>query len=82
MRGEFRDLVGRPRRRWKDTIKIDIQEVGWGIMEWIALAHDRERWRALLNAGMNFRVAQHVGNSLAGFGPVSLLRVTLHHGVS
>ena len=48
--------LGRPRRRWEDNIKIDLQEVGcWG-MDWIELAQDRDRWRALVNAVMNLRV--------------------------
>jgi hypothetical protein len=50
-----REQLGRPRRRWEDNIKMDLQEVGWG-MEWIELAHDRDRWRALVNAVMNLRV--------------------------
>jgi len=48
--------LGRPRRRWEDNIKIDLQEVRCGSMGWIELAQDRDRWRALLNAVMNFRV--------------------------
>jgi len=45
--------LGRTRRRWKDNIKVDLQEVGcWG-MDWIELAQDRDRWRALLNEVMN-----------------------------
>ena len=48
--------LGRPRRRWEDNIKMDLQEVGCRVMDWIELAQDRERWRALLNAVMNFRV--------------------------
>jgi transcription termination factor 2 len=47
---------GRPRRRWKDNIKMDLQEVGCGGMNWIELAQDRDRWRALLNAVMNLQV--------------------------
>jgi hypothetical protein len=43
------------RRRWKDNIKIDLQEVVWG-MDWIKLAQDRDRWRALVNAVMKLRV--------------------------
>jgi hypothetical protein len=54
-RPEGRRPLGRPRRRRKDNIKMDIQEVGWG-MDWIELAHDRDRWRALINAVMNLRV--------------------------
>jgi hypothetical protein len=45
-RPEGRKLLGRPRRRWDDNIKIDLQEVGWG-MDWIDTAQDRDRWRAL-----------------------------------
>jgi hypothetical protein len=48
--------LGRPRRRWEDKIKMDLQEVGWGSMDWIQLAQDRHRWRALVNAVMNLRV--------------------------
>jgi hypothetical protein len=48
--------LGRPRRRWKDNIKLDLQEVGWVGMDWIELAQDRDMWRALVNAVMNFRV--------------------------
>ena len=47
---------GRARRRWKDKIKMDIQEVGCGGMDWIELAQDRDRWRALENAVMIMRV--------------------------
>jgi hypothetical protein len=64
-RGVYRVLVGkreekrplgRPRRRWEDNIKIDVQEVGFGGMDWIGLVQDRDRWRALVNAVMNLRV--------------------------
>ena len=64
-RGVYRGLVGKPegkrplgspRRRWEDNIKMDLQEVGcWG-MDWIELAKDRDRWRALVTAVMNLRV--------------------------
>ena len=49
-----RPLV-RPRRRWEDDIKMDLQEVECGGMDWIELAQDRERWRALVNVVMNIR---------------------------
>jgi hypothetical protein len=49
--------LGRPRRRWEDNIKMDLREVGWGGIDWINLAEDRDRWRALVNAVMNLRVA-------------------------
>jgi hypothetical protein len=54
-RPEGRRPLGRPRRRWEDIIKIDLQHVGWS-MDWIELAQDRDRWRALVNAIMNVRV--------------------------
>ena len=64
-RGVYRILVGKPegkrplgkpRCRWKDNIKMDLQEVGCGSVDWIDLAQDRDRWRALVNAVMNLRI--------------------------
>ena len=64
-RGVYRVLVGIPlgkrplgraRRRWEDNIKMDFQEVGCGGIDWIELAQDMYRWRALVNAVMNLRV--------------------------
>ena len=46
----------RPRRRWEDNIKMDLQEVGCGGMDWFGLAQDRDRWRTFVNAVMNLRV--------------------------
>jgi hypothetical protein len=48
--------LGRPRRRWEDNIKMNLQEVEFGGMDWIDLAQDRDSWRALVNAVMNHRV--------------------------
>ena len=48
--------LGRPRRRWEGNIKMDLQEVGCGGGDWMELAQDRDRWRALVNTVMNFRV--------------------------
>ena len=45
--------LGRPRLRWEDNIKMDLQEVECEVMDWIDLAQDKERWRALVNAVMN-----------------------------
>jgi hypothetical protein len=45
----------RPRRKWEDGIRMDLREIGWG-MEWIHLAQDRDRWRAVVNAVMNLRI--------------------------
>ena len=64
-RGVYRVLVGRPeggrplgrpRRRWVDNIRMDLQEVGCGFMDWIGLAQDRDRWLTLVSAVMNLRV--------------------------
>jgi hypothetical protein len=51
-----KNLLGRIRRRWEDNIKMDLQAVGFEIMDWIKLVQDRDRWWALENAVMNFRV--------------------------
>jgi hypothetical protein len=48
--------LGRPRHRWEDTIKMDLQKMGCGGMDWINVAQDRDRWRALVNVVMDFRV--------------------------
>ena len=63
--GVYRVLVGkpegkrplrRPRRRWVDNIRMDLQEVGCGYVDWIGLAQDRDRWRTLVSVVMNLRV--------------------------
>jgi hypothetical protein len=46
----------RPRRRWEDGIRMDLREIGWGSVDWIQLAQDRDRWRAVANTVMNLRV--------------------------
>jgi hypothetical protein len=48
--------LGRPRRRWVDNIRINLGEVGWSDVDWIGLAKDRNRWRALVNSVLNLRV--------------------------
>ena len=48
--------LGRPRRRWVNNIRLDLQEVGCGYVDWIGLAQDRDRWWALVSAAMNLRV--------------------------
>ena len=56
--------LGRPRRRWVDNIRIDLQEVGCGHVDWIGLAQDRDRWCTLVSAVMNIRVPRYAGNIL------------------
>jgi len=53
---EGKKPLGRPRRRWVDNIRMDLQEVGCGYIDWTGLAQDRERWRMLVSAVMNLRV--------------------------
>ena len=55
--------LGRPRRRWEDNIKMDLQEVGGGCGDWMELAQDRDRWRALVSTVMNLRVPKMRGIS-------------------
>ena len=54
--------LGRPRLRWEDNIKIALQEMGCRGMDWIELAQDMDRWRALVNTVMNLRVPRNAGN--------------------
>jgi hypothetical protein len=49
--------LGKPRRRWIDNIKVDLLEIGLNVVDWIGLAQDRYRWRALVNSVMNLRVS-------------------------
>ena len=53
---EGRRPIGRPRRRWVDNIRMNLQEVGCGYMDWIGMAQDRDRWRTFVSAVMNLRV--------------------------
>ena len=54
-KSEGKGPLGKPRRRWEDNIKMDLQEVEGGVMDWIELAWESDRWRALVNAVMNIR---------------------------
>ena len=53
---EGKTPLGRPRRRWVDNIRMDLEEVGCGYMDWNGLAQDRDSWRTLVSAVMNLRV--------------------------
>jgi hypothetical protein len=48
--------IGRPRRRWEDNIRMDLRDIGWGDMDWIDLAQDRDQWRAVVNTVIKLRV--------------------------
>jgi hypothetical protein len=48
--------LGRPGHRWVDNIKMDLREIGWGIMDWIALAQNRDQWRAFMNTILNLHL--------------------------
>jgi hypothetical protein len=53
---EGKKPLGRPRRRWMDDIKMGFREIGWGGVDWIDLAQDKDQWRVLVNTVMNLRV--------------------------
>jgi len=74
--------LGRPRNRWEDKIKTDLQEVWGGYEDWMELAQDRYMWRALVNTVMNLRVKKMRGISWLAAEPVNFSRRTLLHGVS
>ena len=61
---EGRRPLGKPRRRWVDNIRMDLQEVVCGYMDWVGLAQDRDRWRTLVSAVMNLRVPLKCGEFL------------------
>jgi len=62
-KSEGKRPLGRPRHKWEDNIKMDLQKMGGGCGEWMELAQDRDRWRTLVNMVMNFRVPKMRGNS-------------------
>ena len=74
--------LGRPRRRWEDNIKMDLQEVRGGCGDWMELARGRDRWRALVSTVMNLRVPKMRGISWLAAEPVTFSRRTLLHGVN
>jgi hypothetical protein len=74
-------LKGRPRRPWKDSIEIGLWEIGWEGVDWIHLAQDRDRWRAVVNTVMNIWVHKKRGISWLSERTVGLSRTTLPQGV-
>jgi len=81
-KSEGKRALGKPMRRWVGNIRMDLQEVGCGYMDWIGLTQDRYRWPTLVSAVMNLRVPWNAGNFLTSFKSVSFSRRTLHHAVS
>jgi len=78
-RHEGKRPLGRPRRRWEDNIKMDIQEIVWA---WIDLAQYMNKWRDTAKAIMILRIPQNLGNFLTSSGNISYSKRTLLHGVS
>jgi hypothetical protein len=74
--------LGRPRYRWVDNIKMDLREIGWGGMDWIDLAQDSDRWRALVNTVMNLQVPENVGKFLSNCATGGFSRRAQLHGIS
>jgi hypothetical protein len=81
-KSEGKRQLGRPRRRWEDTIRMDLGGITWGGMDWIDLAQDRDQWRALVNTVMNLQVPQNVGKFLSGCATGGFSRRAQLHGVS
>ena len=65
---EGKGPLGRPRRRWEDNIKIDLEEVACGSLDWMELVQDRDTWWAFVNAVMNVRVIENAGEFLDWLG--------------
>jgi hypothetical protein len=74
--------LGRPRHRLEDNIKMGLEQVGCGGMDWIELAQDSDKWRELLNAVINLLVPQKVGGFLTSPKPVKFSTMILLHKVS
>jgi hypothetical protein len=74
--------LGRPRRRWVDNIRMNLGEVVWGDVDWIALAQDRNRWRTLVNSVLNFRVPRNAGKLSSGLTSSGLSSSAQLHTVS
>jgi hypothetical protein len=78
-KSEGRRPLGRPRHTGEDNIKMDLGEVGWGDIDRIDMAQDRDRWRAIVNTVMNLRVARNAGNFLSNLGRFNFSGRTLLH---
>jgi hypothetical protein len=74
--------LGRPICMWVNNIKIELGEVGWGDVDWIGLAKDRNRWRAVVNAVLNLRVPQNAGKLSSGLTTGDLSSSAQLHSVN
>jgi hypothetical protein len=79
---EGKRQLGRPRRRWVDNIRMDLGDVGRGDVDWIGLAKDRNRWRALVNSVLNLRVPRNAGKLSGGLASSGLSSSVQLHIVS
>jgi hypothetical protein len=74
--------IGRPRRRWVDNIRMDLGEVGWGDVDWIGLAQDRNKWRAVVDLVLNIQVPRNAGKLSSGLKSSGLSSSAQLHRVS
>jgi hypothetical protein len=81
-KSEGKRPVGRPRRKWMDNIRMDRGEVGWGDVDWIGLAQDRNKWRDLVNSILNLRVPNNVRKLSSGLTTGGLSSSAQLHRVS
>jgi hypothetical protein len=90
VRNSYKILVRKPegkiplrqhRHKWEDNVRIDLREIGWKVVDWIHLAHDRNQWQALANMVMNLQVPQKEGNVLTNRVTLSFSRMTLFYGI-
>jgi hypothetical protein len=81
-KSEGKTPLGRPRRRWVDNIRMDLEEVGWGDVDWIGLAKDRDRWRAVVNSVLNPQVPSNSEKLSSGLTSSDLSSSAHLHRVS
>jgi hypothetical protein len=74
--------LGRPRRRWVDNIRMELGQVGWGDVDWIGLAQDRNRWRAVVNSVLNLWIPWNAGKLSSGLTSSGLSSSAQLHRVS
>jgi hypothetical protein len=77
-KAEGKRPLGRPRRRWEDGVRMDLREIGLGGVDWIRLAQDRDRWRAVVSAVMNLRVLAPRSKLVVRVSQLSVHPLALH----